>query len=665
MTTTEEKKSKRKAPAKSKAKAKAPTEAQIARVEGWLPLKPRWLIGELATSGGLSRAVVEQIVGQLSEAGKVTTRVFGSGLVFISLPGRWTRAAVLKILKNFTKPINIDEFVNAANTREDIDELVAELVADELAHLAIASDGTVSIAEGRGTERTADPDLGELLEIDPELLRDSPFQPRRAMRESGLEELTASIRAVGVLQPPLVRAIDVGYEIILGHRRRVAAVRAGLKVIEVRVISRKLSDQEIREMQLAENAIRDDLSPLDEAHAYDELFILLGSVEAVADRIGRSADLIRRRMSLLCLSDAWQRLLAADKMSLGAAQAIASLGEVEQRELMSLHKNEASQMEISTYGCDPGPRVSALWVRIALRNLETKLTVAPFDINDPDLLPAAGACGSCPKRSGAQPDLFGLMPKFDGDRCLDLACWKKKGEIADAKLCKLAGATTVTVVESWGGWEPAPADDLPIEEATGQRLQRHVVRVGAGTASIAVKGAEHRALIQEKAAKDSQARTEKARLADESRRTAADQKAPPQPAHEPTRQEQWDAIETRLEAMATERAEAKSETKSARGLEDFDWIGGELRRAPVTDLDLLRLAVLALMPHVNEAGGVDLPDLLSDLALQTAPSRFDRGNLAEILANVATESQRISVHDELEREVIEELVGRLELKKSA
>ena len=148
------------------------------------------------------------------------------------------------------------------------------------------------------------------------------FQPREHFDEEALVSLTASIREMGVLQPILVRpAVDDQYEIIAGERRWRAAKRAGLQHIPA--IVREVEDTAALEHALVENLHRQDLNPLEEAAAYQQLMEDFGlTQELVAQRVGRSRSAVANTLRLFQLPPSLQRMIADGRLSAGHARAL-------------------------------------------------------------------------------------------------------------------------------------------------------------------------------------------------------------------------------------------------------------------------------------------------------------------------------------------------------
>ena len=150
------------------------------------------------------------------------------------------------------------------------------------------------------------------------------LQPRRAFDEAKLEELTASIRDRGVIQPLIVRRNGDGYELIAGERRLRAAMKAGLK--EVPVVVREASDNDSLQLALIENLQREDLNAIEEAQAYRRLQeeFHLGQ-EEIAQKVGKSRPAVANSMRLLQLPEEVQRDVIEGKLSAGHARALLSL----------------------------------------------------------------------------------------------------------------------------------------------------------------------------------------------------------------------------------------------------------------------------------------------------------------------------------------------------
>lgn len=163
----------------------------------------------------------------------------------------------------------------------------------------------------------------ELSRIDP-----NPYQPRRAFREAELEELAASIRESGVLQPIVVRPRGERFQIVAGERRFRAAQRLGLRGVPAAV--REVEDGALLELALVENLQREDLQALEAAEAYQRLheeFRL--TQEQIAKRVGKDRATVANAVRLLRLPAAVKQLLGEGRLEAGHARALLALERAE------------------------------------------------------------------------------------------------------------------------------------------------------------------------------------------------------------------------------------------------------------------------------------------------------------------------------------------------
>ena len=163
----------------------------------------------------------------------------------------------------------------------------------------------------------------------------NPRQPRRTFDEEALEELAASITEVGLLQPVVVRKIGEGkYELVMGERRWRASQQAGLEYIPA--IVRETPDTDMLRDALLENLHRQQLDPLEEAAAYQQLLDDFGAThEQLAQRVGRSRPHISNTLRLLNLPPGVQKRVAAGVLSAGHARALLSLNDPQAQERLA------------------------------------------------------------------------------------------------------------------------------------------------------------------------------------------------------------------------------------------------------------------------------------------------------------------------------------------
>jgi ParB family chromosome partitioning protein len=169
---------------------------------------------------------------------------------------------------------------------------------------------------------SVDTDRARLLEVPIDSVSPNPNQPRVHFDEESLAELAASIHEIGVLQPVLARDMGDGtYQLVAGERRWRAARRAGL--VTIPAIVRRTDDLSSVEQALVENLHRQDLTPLEEAAAYQQLIEDFGLThEQVSSRVGKSRSTITNMLRLLSLPPIIQHLLADGRLSAGHARAL-------------------------------------------------------------------------------------------------------------------------------------------------------------------------------------------------------------------------------------------------------------------------------------------------------------------------------------------------------
>jgi ParB family chromosome partitioning protein len=165
------------------------------------------------------------------------------------------------------------------------------------------------------------------LEVSLENIRPNRRQPRSVFDDEALKELAASIREIGILQPPVVRRVGENqYELIMGERRLRAAKLAGLSKIPV--IIRETSDNELLREALIENIHRSNLNSLEEAAAYNQMLSDFGLThEELAEKIGKSRPVITNTLRLLNLPATVQKKLASGALSMGHARALLGLSD--------------------------------------------------------------------------------------------------------------------------------------------------------------------------------------------------------------------------------------------------------------------------------------------------------------------------------------------------
>ena len=164
----------------------------------------------------------------------------------------------------------------------------------------------------------------EIVEVNLHELRSNPYQPRKVFDQNALEELASSIKEHGVFQPIIVKKSIKGYEIVAGERRVKASLLAGCETVPA--IIRDFDDQAMMEIALLENLQREDLNPIEEALAYQNLMEARGlNHEQLAKVIGKSRSYVTNMVGLMNLPDSVKDLVSAKKIPATHARALSKI----------------------------------------------------------------------------------------------------------------------------------------------------------------------------------------------------------------------------------------------------------------------------------------------------------------------------------------------------
>ena len=270
----------------------------------------------------------------------------------------------------------------------------------------------------------------------------SPSNPRKHFDAAKLEELATSIKAHGVLQPILVRAWTPGmtlppnkcfgdmqdhFEIVCGERRWRASQIAGQAFIPA--IVRELTDKEVLELQVVENLQREDVHPLEEAEGYERLMKFHGyTADTLAEKIAKSRAYIYGRLKLTALAPAARDLFYEGKLTASTALLIARI------------PGTGLQVKAAGEITKPDWKGEVLSYRAAADHIQRVYTLdledASFKMDDAALVPKAGSCDACPKRSGNDLILFADIG--DANVCTDPACFQNKKEANYLRLKAIA-----------------------------------------------------------------------------------------------------------------------------------------------------------------------------------------------------------------------------------
>ncbi len=247
-------------------------------------------------------------------------------------------------------------------------------------------------------------------------IHESTTNPRQTFEEGKLYELAESIRQHGLIQPITVRPNANGFEIVAGARRFRAAQLAELFALPARIV--ELTNAQAMEWQLVENSQRVDVHPYEEAQGFQRLLDFPGyDVTALVEKSGKSASHIYARLSLLQLIPAVADAFVQERITASHANLIARLPQEHQAAAFeNCWRKDWQDKEAHLL---PAKHLSA-WIQA---NLYLNLAEAPFDREDALLKPEAGACVTCPRRSGHNTSLF---HDVQGDQCLDAPCYQAK-----------------------------------------------------------------------------------------------------------------------------------------------------------------------------------------------------------------------------------------------
>lgn len=288
--------------------------------------------------------------------------------------------------------------------------------------------------------------MTEFATIELTLIASSLTNPRKHFNPAKLAELAESIKTSGVHQPILVRPLPgsrvadtdrkVEFELVCGERRLRASQQAGVHAIPAMI--RGLTDEQVLEIQIVENLQRDDLTELEEAEGYEQMMQHASiTADQVGEKIGKSRSYVYGRLKLLDLSMECKQALREGKIDASRALLIARIPDSTLQT-----KALAEAMREDFRGDIPSVRALQSWLQA---NVMLRLDKASFKITDARLVQSAGSCKDCPKRTGANPDLF--LDVSSADICIDPACFHSKEEAHRNALRKKAESNGMRIVE--------------------------------------------------------------------------------------------------------------------------------------------------------------------------------------------------------------------------
>ncbi len=300
------------------------------------------------------------------------------------------------------------------------------------------------------------------------MLTESTTNPRRIFEETSLKELAETIRSQGILSPLLVRPVGGRtFEIVFGARRYRAAQLAEKQDVPVRI--KNMTDAEVLEAQLIENLQRRDVHPMEEANGFRALLNLEEpkySIEQIAAKTGKSPVYVATRLRLTELVPVAVEAFYREEIGVGHALLLAKLQPLQQEQALA-----ACFKEDWSAGGQKAKRILLpvrnlhFWIE---SNILLILKLVPFDKRDPQLVPAAGSCVDCPKRTGHNKLLFSDMGKQDA--CTDPSCYQAK---VDAHVAKTVAAKPKLIqISTAYGQQQEGSATLPRNKYTEIRTEK-------------------------------------------------------------------------------------------------------------------------------------------------------------------------------------------------
>lgn len=455
----------------------------------------------------------------------------------------------------------------------------------------------------------------QMMMVEVALIEESPSNPRKHFDQAKLAELAESIKASGVHQPILLRPLPghrvpdtwgfrrkgaplPAYELVAGARRLRACKMAS--VAEVPAMIRELTDEQALEIQVIENLQREDVTALEEAEGYEALMQHgHANADQVAAKIGKSRAYVYARLKLLDLCQQAREALREGKIDFSRGLLIARIPD-EGLQIKAL--NFCTRTDYR--GDAPGYRECASHVQ---SEYMLRLDKARFAIADASLVPAAGSCAECPKRTGANPDLFKDVDS--ADVCTDPQCYRAKEDAHTALMVADAQAKGQTVIagpeaaelaydaynhklkgyKRLDSAEDSPTDQ-PLRKIIGKQMEAEGIKptlIEARKRGELVAALPNEVVLRLLKTVEGQAKASKA--------VAAEVK---------------ELVKTK-EAKALEKAKAKYEQAWRDRLLDLAWaqIGGELQAKFTTEVH--RYAVQREINSLSQEDATALADILN------------------------------------------------------
>jgi ParB family chromosome partitioning protein len=379
------------------------------------------------------------------------------------------------------------------------------------------------------------------------VLTESRTNPRRVFADDALKELAESIRTQGVLSPLLVRPVnELGFEIVAGARRYRAAQIAEVPTVPVRIVN--LTDAEALEAQLVENLMRRDVHPMEEASGFRALLDLdepKYSIEQISARTGKSPAYVAARLKLTELAPVVVETFYREEIGVGHALLLAKLQSGQQEHaLAACFREDWGTGKQKAKGILLPVRNLQFWIE---QNILLILKDAPFDKRDAQLVPAAGSCVDCPKRTGHNKLLFAEVSRLDA--CSDPSCHAAKVSAHIAKT--IAAKPKLVQISTAYGQQQAGSPTLPRNKYVAIRSEKPKTKEEAARPEFKTCKFTTEAIVAEGSEKG------------ELRKVCA---SPDCPVHHPKKQQTRADAASKAEQEKSRRAEALAQATGIRTL---------------------------------------------------------------------------------------------------
>lgn len=259
-------------------------------------------------------------------------------------------------------------------------------------------------------------------------IQNSDDNPKDRGTTEDVKALAASINAVGLIQPIILRPLRgteaVSYEVVAGHRRFAAIKSLNWEEVEALVFEHP-DEATAQAIRITENLHRKPLTPIQEAEAIETLTKVGRDDKAIAADLGQTPAWVARRRRILSLIPKWRTFLSKTKGGHGS-KFYPETWSVAHLELIARYEPSIQERLFDRFSDEPtAPALDEL-ARVGAQS-DNHLQSATWDLADESLYPKAGACSSCPKRSSCRPALFPELTKGSkDDLCLDRDCWREK-----------------------------------------------------------------------------------------------------------------------------------------------------------------------------------------------------------------------------------------------